>query len=262
MTFLSRVLRNSDSTVCRSPCKPRVALAGIILLITASFLLACGRAKTDAEVNALKRQVAELQSKVSAKPTGTPELTAKTTLSGTIFYRKMSGDSLVVPASRVYLVRSFDAESIDKFMALEAPLLDLEWRTAFLDDGERFFHSFDDTLRRLQTEAAIAAGKATIDSEGKYGFQATTNVDGRYLFTVPPGKYQLFAELDSADAKGFWYIDVDVAGQQELDLDNSNLTKIYDRTADSAGKVNTAPKTHRPLEEEPDYITHLKDWHP
>jgi hypothetical protein len=178
----------------------------------------CSRANKDADVDALKKQVNQLQSEVAAaKAATTPEPTKKTSVSGAVYYRRRSGDSIILRAITVALVHQSEMEPFDKVMALEMPLTDLSWKSAFVDEGASFFRSFDKTLGRLQDYTTGASSKTT------------TNVDGKYAFAdIDAGNYRLFAILDTSDVKGFWYVDVDVSGEHSVDLNNSNITKVYD----------------------------------
>lgn len=57
-----------------------------------------------------------------------------------------------------------------------------------------------------------------------------SDINGKYELTeIAPGDYQIFASYDTAFSKGFWLIPVSISPglQSKLDLDNSNMTAIF-----------------------------------
>jgi hypothetical protein len=160
-------------------------------------------------------------------------------LTGTAFYRRPSGDSVILRALPVYLLTPEEAGSrrvpatlssdvpitktLDMLIGLETPKLKLLWSMRGIDaDGARSeLGRAEDLLARMQPYFAQARLVTRTDADGKFAFRG-----------VLPGKYHLFAALDTTSAKGFWYLDVAIAADAPLtlDLENSNMTVVCDAT--------------------------------
>src|SRR5438270_13055459 len=88
----------------------RVILAAAMLL-----LLACKptpkQAETKPEIEELKRQIAELRSTTATPSPPSQPSTAKSRVSGSVFYRKKSGDSLILRGLPIHLLTPEEAGS-------------------------------------------------------------------------------------------------------------------------------------------------------
>src|SRR6266536_3977514 len=207
-----------------------------LILATAMLLLpACKPTSKEAEskpqIEELKRQIAELKSAATPSPPSQPN-TAESRVSGSVFYRKNSGDSLILRGLPIYLLTpeeagsKFNVEKVSKptetlnfTIGMQGAGFDLMWPTHMLvrDGVGRFFRDFDRAADEMKNYASHARLKAT------------TNIDGKYLITgVSPGSYHLFAVFEAADVRGYWYLKLDVAGDHTLDLDNATITKVFD----------------------------------
>jgi hypothetical protein len=208
-----------------------------LILATAMLLLpACKPTSKEAEskpqIEELKRQIAELKSvTATASPPSQPS-TAESRVSGSVFYQKKSGDSIILRALPVYLLTPEEAgskftpemaskptETLEWIMGMNGASFDLMWPTHMLvrDGVSRFFRDFDQVAEKMKSYASRARLKTT------------TDIDGKYLITgVSPGSYHLFAVFEAADVRGYWYLKLDVASDHTLDLDNSTITKVFD----------------------------------
>jgi hypothetical protein len=187
------------------------------------FVPACGQnaspaASKQAEMDSLKKQITELKSQVATSKSSQGQAAA-TSLVGNVFYQKASGDPIILGGLRVYLVRPGEGEQLDLQSYFNLATSDMTWRSAFLDNGERFLRDFSGTLGRMERHLSAAKNQSTTDVDGKYSFDE-----------VPNGKYHLCAFIDTTDVKGYWDVDLDLVGPMTLDLNNSNITKVYDRT--------------------------------
>jgi hypothetical protein len=212
-----------------------------LTLATAMLLLpACKstpkQAESKPEIEKLKRQIAELKSTtVTPSPPLQPS-TAKSRVSGSVFYRKKSGDSIILRGLPVYLLTPEEAgtkftpemaskptETLQSIIGMQGASFDVMWPTHMLvrDGVDRFFLDFDQVAEKMKRYASQARLKAT------------TNIDGKYLITgVSPGTYHLFAVFESADVRGYWYLKVNITGDETLDLDNGTITKVFDVSAE------------------------------
>ena len=208
----------------------------LILATAMLLLLACKptrkQAESKPEIEELRRQIAELKSVTAAASPSSQPSTAKTRVSGSVFYRKKSGDSLILRGLPVYLLTPEEAgskftpemaskptETLQWITGLDCANLDLTWPLHMVEqDGVgRFFRDFDEVAEKMKTYASRARLKTT------------TNIDGKYLITgVSFGSYHLFAVFEAADVRGYWYLKLDVAGDHTLDLDNATITKVFD----------------------------------
>jgi hypothetical protein len=214
----------------------RVILASAMLL-----LLACNptrkKAETKPEIEELKRQIAELKSTTATPSPPSQPSTAKSRVSGSVFYRKKSGDSIILRALPIYLLTPEEAgskftpemaskptETLEWIMGMNGASFDLMWPTHMLvrDGAERFFRDFDQVAEKMKNYASRARLKTT------------TNIDGKYLITgVSPASYHLLAVFEAADVRGYWYLKLDVVGDHTLDLDNATITKVFDVSTES-----------------------------
>jgi len=178
------------------------------------------------------------QSSSPPEPQSTPSAPNRTpppspgTVTGSAFYRLKAGSSVILRGLTIYLLNDEELdkkfppakppeERIDIIIGFQTPKLDMMWNLHELQpDGQRtFFRSIDHLFSQIQKSITGARTKAV------------TNIDGKYTFSdVPSGQYQLLALLDTAEAKGFWYLPVAVANGQQvtLELNNVNITKVYD----------------------------------
>jgi len=213
-----------------------------LLIYLLTIFVGCNRAPQadqKAEIDTLRKQVEQLQKELKATPTPTPQEVNKPALEGSVFYRKGSGDSVILRSLPIYLFTPEKAgakydpsstrsitDTLDHVAGLEPISLNLTWklRQGMDEDGGRTaLRSASDILSKMEKYLTGAE------------YRATTNVDGKYKFEgVPAGKYQVVALLDTSTAKGFWYFAVSISNDKTitLDLNNSNITQVWDFEAE------------------------------
>src|SRR5437879_2339349 len=130
-----------------------------LILATAMLLLpTCKPTSKEAEskpqIEELKRQIAELKSVTATPSPPSQPNTAASRVSGSVFYRKKSGDSLILRGLPIYLLTpeeagsKFNVEKVSKptetlnfTVGMEGAGFDLMWPTRMLvrDGVGRFF---------------------------------------------------------------------------------------------------------------------------
>src|SRR5437762_7583649 len=105
----------------------------LILATAMLLLLACKptrkQAESKPEIEELRRQIAELKSVTAAASPSSQPSTAKSRLSGSVFYRKKSGDSLILRGLPVYLLTPEEAGSKFTPEMASKPTKTLQWIT-------------------------------------------------------------------------------------------------------------------------------------
>lgn len=206
-------------------------LKNLILFLTMLVLASCNRKPSasenrDSELQELKKQVQQLKEQSANTPIPKADV-LEPRLSGTVFYRFDSGGSTVVRAVTVYVLTdtesgylTFKEDTLDSYMITHAMILLSAYRA--LKSGESdFFGELNQMLRKIKSYANRAVVKTTTDVNGRYTIR-----------NLPNGSYHVVALLETNEAKGFWYVPVEVTqtGPVVLDLNNMNI-KVCDVTA-------------------------------
>ena len=135
----------------------------------------------------------------------------KTQLSGVVFYRLKSGESLILRGLNIYVVDESEVRNNPGIVVDSATLKITAAMAEVLGDCSR-----------------VTGGEKLIAKSATY--KATTNIDAKYSFQgLAEGDYHVFAFLNSSAANGVWDIAVKLRDQPvKLDLDNSNISAVCD----------------------------------
>jgi hypothetical protein len=153
---------------------------------------------------------------IAADPIASAAESGDTTpqISGVVFYRLKSGDSVILRGLTVYVVDDSEVRN-NPGIVLQLATLKMTMQTGeIMEDCDRL-----GGLNKLIETSAI--------------YKTTTNIDAKYSFQgLAQGDYHVFAFLGTRAANGVWDIPVKLRDKPvKLDLDNSNISGICDGTA-------------------------------